>query len=198
MRPFILLACPACALGNPTFFVLSMFLGTVPVAYLLLRPFTRTIRTWGLPRLDAGRTGSLLLLLVWLVPLWAIGRQHHPVERVAVCIGGLFLCLTYLWLRACWLLEAHAVCSRTKELLFPGILSPAIALLGTTVGSWVLGVLFIAPAFPSFLAPQTIFSIVIGVPIWMLVFAGVDYTFRDSPAIPPPYLAGGQGTTSLQ
>ncbi len=50
-------------------------------------------------------------------------------------------------------------------------------MLGTTVGSWVLGTLLITPWWPMILVPHTIWSAVIGLPIWWLVLAGLNYTF---------------------
>jgi len=177
MNAFLLLACPGCTFSNPIFFVLSLFAGTVPVAYLLLRPHTHAIRTWGIPSINAARVTSLLLMLLVLIPLWFVGKQENSTLHVAICICGLAACFAYLWLRCCWLLDMHHVTSIGKELLFPGIMTPAIVVLGTTIGSWVLGVLLIAPVWPMILVPHTIFSAVVGVPVGLLVIAGVNFTF---------------------
>ena len=167
-----------------------MFAGTVPVAYLLLRPHTQSIRTWGIPRIDAARVGSLLLMLIVLIPLWYVGKQENSTPHVVICICGLAACCVYLWLRCCWLLDTHQVTSTGKELLFPGILTPAILVLGTTIGSWVLGILLVAPVWPMILVPHTIFSAVVGVPVGLLVVAGMNYTFPQ-----PIPVTGGSPTT---
>jgi hypothetical protein len=190
MNAFLLLACPGCTFSNPIFFVLSMFAGTVPVAYLLLRPHTQSIRTWGIPRIDAARVGSLLLMLIVLIPLWYVGKQENSTPHVVTCICGLAACCVYLWLRCCWLLDTHHVTSTGKELLFPGILTPAILVLGTTIGSWVLGILLVAPVWPMILVPHTFFSAVVGVPVGLLVVAGMNYTFPR-----PTPVTGGSPTT---
>lgn len=177
MDAFILLACPGCTFSNPIFLVLSMFAGTVPVAFWLLRPYTQEIRTWGVPHIDVARFVSLLMMLACLVPLWFIGRKEHSTTYVMICVGGLAACCVYLWFRSCWLLDTHHVTSLGRELLFPGLLAPAILVLGTTIGSWVLGILLVAPVWPIILLPHTIWSAAIGVPIGWLVYAGVNYTF---------------------
>ena len=177
MDLFVLLACPGCTFGNPVFFGLSMFAGTVPVAYLLLRPYTRNIRIWGIPRIDAARLGSLLMMLACLLPLWFIGRQENSATYVTACLGGLTTCCVYLWVRSCWLLESHHVTSTNRELLFPGLLVPAILVLGTIFGNWVLGILLFTFWWPMMLVPHTILSAVICLPIWWLVLAGLNYTF---------------------
>ena len=184
MDAFILLACPGCTFSNPIFFVLSMFAGTVPVAYLLLRPHTRAIRPWGIPRIDTARVVSLVLMLLVLIPLWFIGRQENSTLHVAICLCGLAACCLYLWLRCCWLLDTHHVTTTVKEILFPGVLTPAILVLGTTIGSWLLGILLVAPVWPMILVPHTIFSVVVAVPVGLLVFAGLNYTFPRSKPIP--------------
>ncbi len=186
MDAFLLLACPGCTFSNPVFLVLSMFAGTVPCAYLLLRPHTRTIRTWGIPRIDGTRIVSLLLMLFCLIPLWFVGLQESSTFHVMVCIGCLIACCVYLWVRSCWLLDEHHVTSTGKELLFPGVLAPALLVLGTTIGSWVLGILLVAPMWPMILVPHTIWSVAIGVPVGLLVFAGLNYTFvppKSSPSL---------------
>lgn len=177
MDTFIFLACPACSFSNPVFFMLSMFAGTVPVAYLLMRPYTRNVRKWGMPRIDAARVLSLFLMLLCLVPLWFIARQAESVLHVVICMGCLGVCCVYLWVRSCWLLDAHQVNSTGKELLFPGVLVPSILILGTTIGSWVLGILLIAPVWPTILVPHTVWSVAIGVPVGLIVVAGLNYTF---------------------
>jgi hypothetical protein len=184
MVEFVLLACPGCTFSHPVFLVLSIFAGSVPTTYLLLRPYTRSVRTWGVPRIDMARFGSLVLMLLWLVPLWFIGRQEHSVSHVAFCIGGLSACCIYLWLRSCWLLDTHHVATTSRELLFPGLLTPALLVLGTTIGSWVLGILLVAPVWPMILVPHTIWSIAVGAPIGLLVYAGLNYTFPKPETIP--------------
>lgn len=177
MNAFVLLACPSCTFGNPQFLLLSMFAGTVPVAYLLLRPYTREIPTWGIPRINAVRITSLILMLLALIPFWFLGQEENSKLFVSICLGCLAACCIYLWLRCCWLLDSHHVTSPVKELLFPGLLTPAILVLGTTIGSWVLGALLVAPMWPRILVPHTLFSAVIGVPVGLLVVTGMKYTF---------------------
>jgi hypothetical protein len=87
------------------------------------------------------------------------------------------------------LLDTHQVNSTGRALLFPGIIGPAVLVLGTTIGSWVLGILLVAPVWPMILVPHTIWSIAIGVPVGLLVFAGLNYTF----AHPQPTAIVGDG-----
>lgn len=184
MDAFVLLACPGCTFSNPVFLVLSMFVGTVPVAYLLLRPYTKAVRTWGLPRIDVARLFSLVLLFLCIVPLWFIGRQERSTMHVGICVAGLGGCCVYLWLRFCWLLDTYHVNSTVRELLFPGIIAPAVLVLGTTIGSWVLGILLVGPVWPMILVPHTIWSVAIGVPVGSIAIAGLNYTFAHPRSIP--------------
>ncbi len=174
MDIFVLLPCPGCTFRESSFFLLSMFVGTVPVTYYLLRPYTRTVQTWGIPRIDTARLLSLCLILATLIPCWHIGRQEYPPGYVAACICGLVAWCVYLWFRCCWLLDSLHITSASKELLFPGLLLPGILMLGTTVGSWVLGILLVAPMWPMILLPLKLFSAAVGVPTAMLVVSGLN------------------------
>jgi hypothetical protein len=136
------------------------------------------------PRIDTARVLSLILMLLCLVPLWFIGRQENSTLHVVFCVGCLGACCVYLWVRSCWLLDAHQVNSTGKELLFPGVLAPAILILGTTIGSWVLGILLVAPMWPMILVPHTIWSVAICVPVGLVVFAGLNYTFPKPQLLP--------------
>ena len=49
----LILACPSCAIDNPVFLAVSMLAGVVPCSYWLLKPYTRNVRTWGVPKIDA-------------------------------------------------------------------------------------------------------------------------------------------------
>ncbi|MFN9626481.1 MAG: hypothetical protein ACK6AT_09525 [Planctomycetota bacterium] len=177
MDAFVILACSGCTFSNPVFTVLSIFFGTVPVAYLLLRPYTKAVRTWGLPRINVARLFSLVLLFLCLVPLWFIGRQERSAMHVGICIAGLGGCCVYLWLRFCWLLDMHHFKSTRRELLLPGIIAPAVLMLGTTVGSGVLGILLEVPVSPMIIVPHTIWSVAIGILVGSIAFVGLNYTF---------------------
>lgn len=72
MDAVLLLACSHCESRHPIFLALSMVAGTVPVAYLLLRPYTREIQTWGVPR----------MLLV--VPTWPVMLVSHTVQNAVI------------------------------------------------------------------------------------------------------------------
>lgn len=181
MTSFVLIACAACAFGNPRFIALSIIVGTIPIAYLVLRPYTRTKPTWGIPRVDAARVLSLILMLLCLVPLWLLREPNRSTIEHALGFAGLGTCCVYLWYRACWLLDVHHVTSMAKEILFPGLLAPAILVLGMTVGSWLLGMLFVIPMWPSMLFSHTLWSIAIGVPTALLVSWGLHVTFASSP-----------------
>jgi len=78
MVSFLVLACPTCELGQPDGHTVAAAIGTVPVAFLLLRPYTRDVELWGRPRIRCARVVSLLMLLAFsLIPLW----QHTYGEK---------------------------------------------------------------------------------------------------------------------
>lgn len=172
MQPLTLLACPACTLGNPRFHIVSLFVGTVPLAYFLLRPYTKSIRAWGLPKINVPRILSLCLMLLCLVPFLFVERKEHQRQYVESYLTGMVLCCVYLWFRACWLLDARGVKPGAREVLFPGVLIPAIMLLGTLIGN-------------SILFPLTIFLYTfLAIPLWFVVRKSLQHTLGECP-VPP-------------
>ncbi len=117
------------------------------------------------------------MMLACLVPVWFIGRLEHSKVHVAVCLVGIAACCIYLWFRSCWLLDMHSVSVPGRALIFPGLLAPAMLVLGTVVGIWVLGMLLVVPTWPLMVVPHTVESAVIGLPIWCLVQVGLRYVF---------------------
>lgn len=162
MLPCLLLACPACAYQNPYFIALSLFLGTVPVAYLFLRPYTQSVPVWGFPRVNAFRLASLAMLLLGLTPFWWMGRLHYPLWHVVACFGGLAACVVYLWWRLCWLLEARQGNVGVREVLFLGLAPPLLLIVGHAVGSWCLAAALIFPMMPAYICFHTGWAIVVG------------------------------------
>lgn len=179
MNALLPLACPGCTTYPPLLFVLAMVAGITFVVYMSLRPYTYNAMTWGLPRVNAGRIGSLLIMLACLAPLFFIGRQEHSSMRVISCLIGLALCCLYLWLRSCWLLDVHQVTGLGKELVFPGLLAPAMLVLGIMVGSWGLDMFWVAPMWPQIVVSHTLTYATIGVPLALLVIRGLRYAFQN-------------------
>ena len=192
MESLLILACPSCALDNPVFLALSMLAGAVPCTYWLLKPYTRTVQTWGLPKIDATRTVSLLLMLCWLIPLWIMGRREHPPALIATCIALLAVAAIYFWLRACWLLDQHHVSGVFRPLLFPGLLAPLLIIFGTIMGAWLMGSLLVAPAWGfEFFIVHTVLSWMMAAPFGLMLRFGLKSIFRrqksctNLPADPP-------------
>lgn len=188
----LILACPSCAMDNPVFLALSMLAGAVPCTYWLLKPYTRQVRTWGVPKIDAARIVSLLVMLACLIPLWFIGRRTHPTILVATCIGLLAVVVVYFWLRACWLLDENHVSGWFKPLIFPGLLAPVLIIFGTIMGTWLMGSLLVAPAWGfEFLIVHTVFSWMMAAPFGLMLRFGLKSIFRQQksctklPADPP-------------
>ena len=188
----LILACPSCAMDNPVFLTLSMLAGAVPCIYWLLKPYTRQVRTWGVPKIDAARIVSLLVMLACLIPLWFIGRRTHPTILVATCIGLLAVVVVYFWLRACWLLDENHVSGWFKPLIFPGLLAPVLIIFGTIMGSWLMGSLLVAPAWGfEFLIVHTVLSWMMAAPFGLMLRFGLKSIFRQQksctklPADPP-------------
>ena len=177
MDIFVLLACAGCAFSRPEFVGWSTVAGIAPVTYLALRPYTRLIDTWGMPRINRARLVSLLLMLVWLVPVWHNAWGRIPTLNFVLGMSGLVSCCVYLWLRCCWLLEAHRVSTVGRELLFPGLLTPLFFLLGQMVGRWVLGMFLVVPDWPMILVPFTFETVIIVIPVALLLEAGLRRTF---------------------
>lgn len=178
MGSMALFACPACALASPIFHLLTMVVGPTIVSAVVLRPFVRGVRkVWGWPRMDRGRLSSLLLLLLWLVPLWFLGENNHSAQRASICVAGLSVCFTYLWFRFCWLLDQHGVTATWREIVFPGILWPIMILLGTIVGAWILSLSLLLPDCPTDLLWVTGWAIFLGVPVGLFVIVGLGAVF---------------------
>lgn len=186
----LILACPSCALDNPVFLALSMLAGAVPCTFWLLKPYTRSVRTWGIPKIDATRIVSLLLMLCWLIPLWIMGRRGHPPALVDTCIALLAVAAIYFWLRACWLLDQHYVTGIFRLLLFPGLLAPLLIIFGTIMGGWLMGALLIAPAWGpvgiDFLIEHTVLSFVMAAPLGILLYFALKSIFRQIKSEPSP------------
>ncbi|HRQ91086.1 MAG TPA: hypothetical protein PLA50_20010, partial [Bacteroidia bacterium] len=100
----------------------------------MLRPYTRSVKIWGIPRINAARFASLIILASGLLPIWFHRASLLP-------LGGASLGLIYLWWRGCWLLDQHRVTGLARTLLFPGLLGLGLALLGTLAAILLLGFL---------------------------------------------------------
>ncbi len=173
------LRCAGCAFGDPLFIALSMYVGTIVTAMLLLRPITRGIPVWGWPKIDRTRILSLLIDCVWLTPLIAIGTYEHSLIRVLLCSLGLALCIAYLWFRACWILEEHRVEAFYSQIIFLGVIGPLSFVFGTVLGNWLLGSIFIAPTFPMIIVPHTLSFITIATPVGLIMYAGMVAIFPE-------------------
>lgn len=189
-----LLACPLCALSSRAFIVLSILVGVVPVARRLLRPYTRGIRTWGWPRVTLASVFGLVALLVWLVPLWWLGRQHETVWYVAGVLAGIGVLTVYLWWRGCWLLQSHDVQSAGGRLLFFGWVVPGLFLLGMATGYGVVGALWLGLLWPRMLLWHVIpIGLFVGL-VGSLIVASLRWIFADvSPVVSSPAVFTSDG-----
>ena len=175
----LILACPSCAIDNPVFLAVSMLAGVVPCSYWLLKPYTRNVRTWGVPKIDACRLVSLVLMLSSLIPLGFIGRREHSPALVVTCLGLLVIAAVYFWLRGCWLLDENHISGWFRPLIFPGLLTPILIIFGTIMGSWLIGALLIAPAWGvGFLVEHTISSSLMGLPVGAFLYFALWYVFK--------------------
>ena len=125
-------------------------------------------------------------MLVCVLPIGFLGSKEHSAWYVGVCVTGLGLCCGYLWWRACWLLEAHRVTSPLKSLLFPGLLAPALVVLGTTIGFWALAMVLVAPAWPGILVPLTGSSLAIALPLGLVIIGLLRVVFGRAPTAETP------------
>jgi len=192
----LILACPSCAMDNPVFLALSMLAGAVPCTYWLLKPYNRQVRTWGVPKIDATRIVSLLVMLACLIPLWFIGRRTHPTILVATCIGLLAVVAVYFWLRACWLLDENHFSGWFKPLIFPGLLAPVLIIFGTIMGTWLMGSLLVAPAWGfEFLIVHTVLSWMMAAPFGLMLCFGLKSIFRRQKSCTNPPADPFESTT---
>ena len=192
----LIIACPSCAMDNPVFLALSMLAGVVPCTYWLLKPYTHNVRTWGVPKIDASRLVSLVLMLSSLIPLGLMGRRAHPPALVATCVGLLAIAAIYFWLRACWLLDENHVPGWFKPLIFPGLLAPVLIIFGTIMGAWLMGSLLVAPAWGfEFFIVHTVLSWMMAAPFGLMLRFGLKSIFRQQKSRTNPPVDQPESTT---
>lgn len=184
----VLFACPMCAMQTPFVFFLSIWIGGVLISYLSLRPWAARIsKVWGWPRLIAVRWISLLFLLAWpCLFCWVGLLSNHTISRVAICTVGLVLCDIYAWLRCSWLLEQCCVVRWFRQFLFLSILWPGLLIVGTILGNAAVGLVFLSISWPSMAVSFALPSACVGLLVWMLLYGGLEYVFRNVTAAPPP------------
>ncbi len=157
----------------------------------MLRPYTRSVKSWGIPRMSAARFASLFLLVSVLIPLWHRSVSEGASDSFPLFLGGAFLALTYLWWRGCWLLDQHRVAGLTRTLLFPGLLGLGLALLGTLIAVLLLGL----PASLHFGFDMAVYHLwttaILIVPLYWAVGRGLRFTFTRTVAAPIPDETGG-------
>ncbi len=176
----ILLACPGCNMNQPGFVAMSLFVGLVAVTFGFLHPLKLRLKhVWGLPRVTIPRIVSLLPLLAGPAFMFLIGRQSHGLYHVLACTTGLTLCVVYLWVRCCWLLQELHVTSAFRQMLFPGCVGPCMLLLGGVAGQWAMGMVWIVPMWPNAALPLSAANAIIGLPLSLFVYGLMNYVFNE-------------------
>lgn len=149
MQVPLLLACPGCTFSEPGFYLVCMVLGSIPVTWQLLRePAQRIKKIWGMPRITLPQIAGLLPLLMLPTIMFLVGQQKHDLQRCLSGAYGLVLCVVYLWIRLCWLMEQMDVRSVWSQTMFPGVIFPGMFVVGTVFGYSALGTLTISGFLP--------------------------------------------------
>lgn len=149
MQAPYLLACPGCTFSALGFYIVCMVLGGIPVSWMLLRKFVLRVRKiWGMPRITLPEIIGLLPLLLLPVTMFFVGMQKHELARCIYGTYGLALCVVYLWVRLCWLMEQLGVHSGMRQIMFPGVIFPGMILAGALFGFSFLGTLAIGSFRP--------------------------------------------------
>ena len=194
----VLFACPACAMETPFALFLSFCIGGVLVSYLFLKPYVaRVSMIWGWPRPNVARYVSLLPILVWPSLICWLGLKSHAIPRVAMCTIGLILCVLYLWLRGCWLLQQCDVVAWFRQVFFLSILGPAMLIVGFIVGHGIVVLLLVGLAWPSMAIQLFLIDVGVGAVPGVLLYGGLCYVFHgqdvaEHKTTPPTDVIGSQ------
>lgn len=175
-----LLACPGCTLGHPSFLWTCFVVGTVSVSYLLLRPYVKGVKVWGIPRISSARLASLGILICGMIPLWLSSIPEEDFLRFMPHYVGIACALTYFWWRSCWLLDQHSVTGKIKTLLFPGTLGLVLAALGTVSAILILGLLLTFGWGFIWALYHIVTTLIVAAPLFFLAKAGLKFTFSNA------------------
>ncbi len=175
-----ILACPGCTLGDPSFFWTCFVVGTISVSHLLLRPYVKGVKTWGIPRIGVAHLASLGILICGMTPLWISSIPEGDFLRFTPHYAGIVGALTYFWWRGCWLLDQHSVTGNIKVLLFPGTLGLVLAALGTVSAISILGVLATFGWGILWVLYHLLSTAIVAAPLYLIAKPGLKFTF--SPA----------------
>ena len=168
------------------FVCLSMAIGGGTGAYIFLRPYVKVVRSIsGQPRLSVVRVISLVLLWLFPTAVFTVSRLYCApfLDFVPslVIANGLAVCVTYLWFRGCWLLDAHRIHSKLRQLLFLTVLGPGTVLVGAIGALWLLVVVLGLSFFnDKELAQFSVAIAAVGVPMWFFVRFGIRFVFARS------------------